>query len=88
MTRRVEAAGAQLAARSGKLESLSPLAVLGRGYSLTSTVDDGQLVRNWQQASAGKLIRTRLAEGELTSRVESSEPSPAQEVTSNDIREE
>lgn len=88
MARRVEAAGAQLAARSGQLESLSPLAVLGRGYSLTSTVDDGRLLRSWRQASIGSLIRTRLAEGELISRVESSEPPAAQEITTDNNRAE
>ena len=71
MARRVEAAAATLAARCGQLESLSPLAVLGRGYSLTSTADDGQLVRAGDRLALGDAIRTRLAEGELTSRVES-----------------
>jgi exodeoxyribonuclease VII large subunit len=88
MDRRVEGAAAQLAARSGQLESLSPLAVLGRGYSLTSTVDDGQLVRAWRQADIGTLVRTRLAEGELISRVESNMPPDSRGNTNNNSRAE
>ena len=50
--------------------SLSPLAVLGRGYSLTRRLDDDRVVRRASQVAVGERLRTRLAEGELTSRVE------------------
>ena len=60
----------KLAGWSGKLESLSPLGVLSRGYSVTQRADDGTLVREAEQVAAGDLIRTRLRKGEITSRVE------------------
>jgi exodeoxyribonuclease VII large subunit len=55
---------------AGKLESLSPLGVLARGYSVTQRADDGTLVREAEQVKAGDLIRTRLEKGEVVSRVE------------------
>lgn len=77
MARRVEVAESLVGTRAGQLESLSPLAVLGRGYSLTSRVDDGRLVRSANQLNAGEAIRTRLVDGEVTSRVEAVETAPA-----------
>ena len=74
ITRRVELAQGIIGTRASQLESLSPLAVLGRGYSLTSRALDGQLVRSARQLSLGQQIRTRLAQGEVTSRVETIEP--------------
>ena len=60
----------QLSALAGRLESLSPLSVLARGYSLTQRADDGTLIESAQQVEAGELIRTRLSQGEIVSRVE------------------
>jgi exodeoxyribonuclease VII large subunit len=60
----------KLDAWAGKLESLSPLGVLARGYSVTQRADDGTLVRAAEQVRAGDLIRTRLEKGEVVSRVE------------------
>jgi exodeoxyribonuclease VII large subunit len=74
IARRVETADNLVAAHAGRLESLSPLAVLGRGYSMTSRASDGQLVRSTRQVAAGESLRTRLADGEVTSRVEAIEP--------------
>ncbi|MCA9261460.1 MAG: exodeoxyribonuclease VII large subunit [Planctomycetales bacterium] len=62
----------RLAATAGKLESLSPLAVLGRGYSVTSD-DAGQLIASAAQVAAGHRIQTQLASGRLWSVVENSE---------------
>jgi exodeoxyribonuclease VII large subunit len=55
---------------ASQLESLSPLAVLGRGYSLTHRVRDGALVRDAADLNAGELIETRFARGRAASRVE------------------
>ncbi len=74
IARRVETADNLVAAHAGRLESLSPLAVLGRGYSMTSRASDGQLVRSTRQVAAGESLRTRLTDGEVTSRVEAIEP--------------
>jgi len=52
------------------LESLSPLAVLGRGYSVTQRISDGQVVRNAAAVRVDEQLRTRLAQGQIVSRVE------------------
>ena len=61
---------ARLARASGRLESLSPLGVLARGYALARRVRDGAILRRAGDVAAGESIRIRLAEGELTARVE------------------
>lgn len=55
---------------AGRLESLSPLAVLGRGYSLTQREADGRLIRSADELSPGERIVTRFARGRAASRVE------------------
>jgi exodeoxyribonuclease VII large subunit len=57
----------RLVVLSGKLDSLSPLAVLGRGYSLTQDAKSGKLVTSVKQLKTGSEIRTRLAEGSVVS---------------------
>jgi exodeoxyribonuclease VII large subunit len=55
---------------AGKLESLSPLGVLQRGYSLTFCHDGGPPLRSAAGLSPGQKIVTRFAHGQATSRVE------------------
>ena len=57
-------------ALAARLHSLSPLAVLGRGYSLTRRVADGQVVRDAGDLARGDEINTRFARGQAISRVE------------------
>jgi exodeoxyribonuclease VII large subunit len=59
-----------LSGLSGRLESLSPLSVLRRGYSLTHRTDDGRLVLNAKDTTVGDRITTRLAHGSVVSRIE------------------
>ena len=47
-------------------EALSPLAVLSRGYSVTTDAD-GRIIRNRGDATPGQEIVTRLMDGELRS---------------------
>ncbi|MHB1558658.1 MAG: exodeoxyribonuclease VII large subunit [Isosphaeraceae bacterium] len=61
----------RLASLAAALEALSPLAVLARGYSLTLRQDDLSLLRSAGQVQPGQLIVSRLAEGQVISRVES-----------------
>ena len=68
--RRVSVAREQVASMAGRLDSLSPLKVLERGYSVTQRVSDGKVVRAPSDAPPGELIRTRLHQGEIISRVE------------------
>lgn len=63
----------RIAHMAERLESLSPLAVLGRGYSVTQHTSDGRLLTDPGSVSTGELITTRLARGTLTSRVETIE---------------
>lgn len=60
----------RLSALSSRLESLSPLAVLARGYSVTQRVEDGGIVRLASDVAMGEQISTRLLGGSLLSRVE------------------
>jgi exodeoxyribonuclease VII large subunit len=53
---------------AGRLDSLSPLAVLGRGYSLTLTTS-GQIVRSVRQVAVGDEVAVMLHEGSLATRV-------------------
>jgi exodeoxyribonuclease VII large subunit len=68
--RQLEQSKAQLKANAAQLEALSPLGVLARGYSLTTRLADGEIVRSAEQLAVGDEVRTRLATGEVTSRVE------------------
>src|SRR5262250_3357818 len=52
----------------GRLDSLSPLAVLGRGYSLTRT-PTGEVVHSPAQVRVGEVIRVLLHRGSLDARV-------------------
>lgn len=67
---RVAAARRQLDGAVARLESLSPLGVLGRGYSLTQRLSDGVLVRDAALLAPGDLLTTRFATGQAISRVE------------------
>jgi exodeoxyribonuclease VII large subunit len=67
-----ERANTRFALAGARLDSLSPLAVLGRGYALALTVD-GRLVRSAKQVNLGDEIRVRLADGELQTRVTGTE---------------
>lgn len=59
----------RVARLAASLEALSPLAVLARGYSLTFRDDGKTVIRNSQDVNTGELIHTRLATGQITSKV-------------------
>ncbi|MDD5440238.1 MAG: exodeoxyribonuclease VII large subunit [Candidatus Omnitrophica bacterium] len=54
----------------GRLEALSPLGVLKRGYSITERAKDGRVVRSVADIKKGECVKTILAEGNMVSRVE------------------
>jgi exodeoxyribonuclease VII large subunit len=55
---------------SHKLEALSPLAILNRGYSITARLADGVIVKEAAQLKKGDAVETRLGKGKFVSRVE------------------
>ncbi|HEX7127937.1 MAG TPA: exodeoxyribonuclease VII large subunit [Thermodesulfobacteriota bacterium] len=60
----------RLAALAGRLDALSPLAILGRGYAVVHRVEDGRVVTDEAQVAAGDRLRVRVARGEIAARVE------------------
>jgi exodeoxyribonuclease VII large subunit len=60
---------ARLDALEGRLRSLSPLAVIERGYALVLS-GDGAVIRSIDQLAPGEQIRTRLSDGEFRSTVD------------------
>lgn len=53
----------QLAGFSGRLDALSPLKVLGRGYSIARLSKSGELLRNSNQVKPGDLLSLQLEKG-------------------------
>ncbi len=70
MRQLVGLSSSKMATLAGVLESLSPLGVLHRGYSLTQN-EKGQLVRRTKDVKAGEEIVTRVADGKIISSVKS-----------------
>ena len=66
----------QLAALAGQLQIVSPLATLGRGYSILLD-ERGHAVRSAAQTRPGQRLKARLSEGELDVRVEDNHVQPA-----------
>jgi exodeoxyribonuclease VII large subunit len=60
-----ERAGARVTALAGRLETLSPLAVLARGYAVCWNADRTAIVRQASAVAPGDLVRVTLHEGEL-----------------------
>ncbi len=50
---------------SRALDAVSPLATLGRGFSITRRLQNGHLLRNVKEVSIGETIETELAQGRL-----------------------
>lgn len=71
LARRLEVARHRLAAATDRLEALSPLKVLLRGYSLTRRGDTRAVVRAPAEVRPGDTLLTQLQGGTIVSRVES-----------------
>lgn len=59
----------QLAAAAASLDALSPLKVLGRGYSI-ARFEDGRVIGSVKQFAPGAAFRLRVADGEIPCRIE------------------
>ncbi len=60
----------ELAGLAGRLDALSPLAVLGRGYALATRESDGRVVKMPSDLDEGEVFSLRLAEGHIRARRE------------------
>ncbi len=59
---------------AARLETLSPLHVLARGYSLTRAEKDGTVIRSADQVQPGDRLVTRVQQGEIISVAEATKP--------------
>lgn len=60
-----------------QLHNLSPLAILGRGYSILSNAQDGSILRRSRDVQVGEEIMARLSEGQLKCTVKRVLPDPS-----------
>jgi exodeoxyribonuclease VII large subunit len=67
---RLDRSRERLQGLAARLETLSPLNVLGRGYSLTRRESDQSLVRSSDQVRPGERLVTLVERGRIISRVE------------------
>src|SRR4051812_17825030 len=61
----------RLATMGGKIESLNPLAVLARGYTITQDARTGDVIRSARRLRRGQSIVTLFGDGSAISKVES-----------------
>ena len=66
---RLERSGALLTAHSARLDALSPLRVLARGYAVARD-EDGRILKRVAQLPSGKEFRLRVTDGEVNGRVQ------------------
>jgi exodeoxyribonuclease VII large subunit len=67
--RRIERSRQRLAGLAGRLDALSPLSVLARGYSITRS-EAGAVLKDSRQVAAGDAVSVMLHRGTLQCRVE------------------
>jgi exodeoxyribonuclease VII large subunit len=67
--RRRSRAGARFGALAGRLDTLSPLAVLGRGYAVCWDATRTRVIRAASEVEPGDSVRVTLGQGELTCQV-------------------
>src|SRR6185436_4515512 len=69
IARRQDRARGRLRTAVGRLESLSPLAVLGRGYAVAWDAGKTRILRDAASVAAGERVNITLERGELHSEV-------------------
>ncbi len=65
--RQMQAKSSSFESLSKRLEALSPLAILNRGYTVTRTLKDFKIVKKYSQVSIGEEVETILSHGKMIS---------------------
>jgi exodeoxyribonuclease VII large subunit len=73
LTHRVTLQRKSVQAFMGKLDALSPLAILDRGYSICSKLPEGTIVRSVTDISVGDALKVLFTDGEAVSEVKKKE---------------
>ena len=68
MQQRLGSAKNNLAMQAGRLDSVSPLNVLARGYSITKS-KQGKVVKSASSVKSGDVLITELVDGTIESKV-------------------
>ncbi len=63
--RRLAESRERMLALRGRLDALSPLAVLGRGYAIAFAMPDGGVLKDAASSAPGRKVRVRLGKGSL-----------------------
>jgi len=79
VNRILESARQQLSGTSASLDALSPLAVLGRGFSLTKLAASADFLKSHSEAAPGDELHTLVSDGRIVSKVEKTEAGPPQD---------
>ena len=74
-TRTVESKNRQFVALTSKLDAMSPLKVLARGYAMAQT-ESGEVVRSIDQIQKGDTLCVTLSDGSFTAAVTQKEENP------------
>jgi len=69
ITHRVTLQRKGVQALTGRLDALSPLAILERGYSICSKLPEGKIVRSVEEISVGDALKILFTDGEAISEV-------------------
>lgn len=77
MQRQLETSGQKLQSLTAQLEALSPLRVLARGYTMTQDAETGAVISRIDQVRPGQQMRTRLADGEVISTIDTATETPS-----------
>jgi exodeoxyribonuclease VII large subunit len=80
IVRRRHRAESQLRGCASRLEALSPLAVLGRGYAVCWNAERTAVIRDAASTSPGDQVRVTLAKGELTCDVTSTKSATTEDA--------
>ncbi len=72
-TMHIHRARARLAALAGRLDTLSPLAVLGRGYAVCWNEDRTKAIRDAADVSRGETVHITLSRGTIAAKVSHTE---------------